>query len=218
MAILFGDTWVDTNGVLLPAHVPTGPSPGSSWSRSPLATADIQIQGNGAAGATLLTFDPGVHAVFNQPGSWPADYAIAFDAHFFTSVNHFPAVTARHSATTDVCYGIQYDRATGWDFVIWSGANPGVSSSLTGAVGFSYPYPGDGTIDHMIFEMQGNALRLKQNGTTVLSITDNTIAAAGKPGVFDLTGTLLGAATGLHFEKFVISDFTANTPPMFRGV
>lgn len=214
MTVLFGDTFVDTDGVLLPAHAPTGPSSGSSWARSPLAANDIQIQGNGVAGSTNLTFAD-VHAVFNQPGAWPADYSISFNFHTLTNVNHFPAVTARHSATTDACYYAQYDRGAGqWAIGIINGANPGIFTDLvTGAAAV----PANGTVWAMRFEVQGNALRLYKDGSLLCSTTDNTISAAGKPGVYDATGTLLAAGTGFHIESLVVSDFTAGTPPMFRG-
>lgn len=201
MSVLFGDTFVDTNGVVLPSHTPTGANAGLSWSRGPFAGFDLFIQANGACDGNATFQD--VHAVFNQSGTWPADVSIAFDIHFFSGLN-FPAVTARHSATTDACYGASYDPSGGtWSLERWSTANPGVATSLTSA---SYPMPSSGTVDHMVFEVQGSALRLYKNGTLFLSTTDSTLTAAGKPGIYDLTGSALTATTGIHIEALVVSD------------
>lgn len=212
MSVLGGDTLVDTNGVLLPAHTPTGANPATSWARSPLAAGDIQIQGNGIAGTTTLGFID-VHAVLNLPATTPADVSIAFDFVTETNVNHFPAVTARHSATTDACIYAQYDRGVGqWDIGLVSGANPGVFAAplASGAAAV----PANGTRWNMVFEVQGTAIRLKLNGSLLCSATDSTISAAGKVGVYDVTGTLLTATTGFHIENVVVSDIAAGSPPI----
>lgn len=203
MSVLFGDTFVDTNGVLLPAHTPTGPNPALSWARGFFTAGDLQIQANGMAGSTSTGFVD-THALLAQSGSWPADVSIAFDFHTVTNINHFPAVTARHSTTSDACYYAQYDRGTGqWAIGIVNAANP---NGFTDLVTAAYPVPADGTVDHMVFEVQGNALRLYKNGSLFLSTTDNTISAAGKPGLYDVTGTVLTATTGFHIENMVVSD------------
>lgn len=209
MAILYGDTFVDTNGVLLTAHTPTGSNPGVSWVRGFFTAGDIQIQANSAAGST--SFSPSfidTHALLNQIGSWPTDVSIAFDFHTLTDINHFPAVTARHSTTSDACYFAQYDRGAGqWAVGIVNTANPNIFTDI--ATGAS-AVPANGTIDHMVFEVQGTALRLFKNGSLLISTTDGTLTAAGKPGVYDITGTLLTATTGYHIENLVISDFVTS--------
>lgn len=212
MSVLGGDTCVDTNGVLLPAHTPTGANPATSWARSPIATTDIQIQGNGIAGSTNIAFVD-THAVLTLPAATPADVSIAFDFVTETNINHFPAVTARHSGTTDACYYAQYDRGLGqWDIGVVSAANPGVFAAplASGAAAV----PANGTRWNMVFEVQGTAIRLFKNGSLLCSATDSTISAAGKVGVYDTTGTLLTATTGFHIENLVVSDFASGAAPM----
>lgn len=204
MAVLFGDTFVDTNGVVLPSHTPTGASAGLSWSRGPNSTADLAIQANGVVNLSTAFLD--VHAVFNQSGSWPADVSVAFDAHFLTNANEFPAVTVRHASGSDICYGAQWGgTAGGWSLVLSNAAGNFVTNLSTTA----YAYPGNGVTDHMVLEVQGNQLRLYKNGTLFVSATDNTIAAAGKPGIYNTSGVAGTATTMLHFENLVISDLPA---------
>ena len=207
MAILYGDTFVDTNGVVLPSHTPTGSHAGLSWSRGPFATTDWQIEANGASVASA---SPLAHAVFNQSGTWPADVSIAFDIHFLTLIsNAQPGPTARHSTTTDACYGVGYD-GSGWYMLLFSTANPSVATALVSA---AYAYPGNGVTDNMVFEVQGTALRLYKNGSLFLSTTDSTISAAGKPGLLDGWGaTAPTATTGMHIENLLVSNFLAANP------
>jgi hypothetical protein len=202
--VLAGDSLIDTNGTTLPAHVPTGPDAGDSWQRGPFAAQDMVIQANGIVPGVAGFVD--IHAVFNKLGDpWPADVSVAFDMHFFTNLNNmFPAVTLRHATGNDQCYGCQYDSTTGWGIEIWSTSNPGGPTELASA---AYIYPGDGIVDAMIFEVEGNALRLWKNGVLFISTTDNTITVGGKPGVYGTCGTLPTATTGFHIENIVASDF-----------
>ena len=205
MAILYGDTYVDTNGVVLPSHTPTGSHAGVSWQRGPNTTGDLAIQANGVANANATFLD--IHELLNQSGTWPADVSIAFDVHFFTNTNEFPAATARHAVANDVCYGAQWGgNGGGWGLVLSNAAG----NFITTIASTAYTYPGNGVTDHMIFEVQGNALRLYKNGSLFVSGTDNTISAAGKPGVYGSSGVVITATTGVHIENFLVSDFSAS--------
>lgn len=212
MGILAGDTFVDSNSTTLPAHTPTGPDPGSSWGAGAFDSNHLWIQANGACTGVAGFVEH--HNVMDKSGDpWPEDYSMAFDAHFFTNTNTFPAITLRHATASNQCYGAQWGGpGGGWDIVEFSTGNPGSPTSLASS---AYTYPGDGVTDLMILEVQGDEIRLFKNGSLFVSATDVTITAAGKPGFYG-NGSAETATSGLHFEDLVITDFEAVIPDPVR--
>lgn len=202
MAQFAADTFTDTSGTALDSHTP---DVGGPITKHPVST--------GAGGAVAIsnanrgrksTANRGSYYYAGLPAS--ADYTVGGVMRPIDTTNSSVGVAGRMNTVAETYYRAYFDRGSGLLQL-----EVAVSGTLTSLGSFSTT-PATGSDNTVVLSMVGTAISVSLNGTTVISVTDSSIAAAGKAGVS--TAFVAGSdSTGNHLDNFSADDVVAAFDP-----
>jgi len=180
------DTFTDTDGVHLEAHVP---EVGTSWAHA-RGTTDLDINTN----HIYSTVSAGIayYVVNDAPAT--ADYDPQADF-YCVGNNVTPIIVGRASSDATTAYGVRFSGANTWTLYSW----------VAGSVSTLGTYAGDNctTTQTVKLEMRGTAIKVFIGGVERISVTNSDVTAAGKAGV----GTYYSYVnTGYWLDNFSATD------------
>lgn len=196
MAIFLSDTFTDGD-VLLATHTP---EIGGTWTEHPNYPDDLNIQG-----ATDLIFGAGAAdfgIYYNTAAPIGADYSVEVQVFVVNnSVPTYPGSVARVDVAANTMYRWYYDQFDGrleLEKVVAGAVTP-LGNFPLAALTNSQTYTGK-------LEVIGSAIKVYWEGVEAISVTDSSIAAAGKAGVLQYS------ANGQQVTAVVATDIiTAST-------
>jgi hypothetical protein len=199
MATFVSDTFTDTAGTNLTAHTgETGATwtEHASWTGGNLLISDAN-RARESAGAVVLAYASGSPAT--------AEYDITAPMRRITALaNANLGLAARIDTATDTFYWADYSAASSR----WQVGKRVNGTSTTLATYIVTP-----TLDQdytVVFKIRDNRKSLWIDGVERIVITDNSITAAGKVGIWANTAAATGNATGWHMGSFTAADATDN--------
>jgi hypothetical protein len=199
-ATFVSDTFTDAAGTLLENHVG---ETGATWAKHPSSgtnTVSISAQGRlVASGSGAIYLTSGVPAGADYDAVW--DVVVAG-----TAGGNSQRVCVRMDGTANTNYGV--DALPNGDIQL----TKRVAGSLTQigyrAAGFA---PTVGLTYRFECQVRGTSLRILVNGVEKIAVTDASITAAGRVGLYS-SGVL--SEPGLHIDNLAASDaVTADTVP-----
>jgi hypothetical protein len=190
MAIFVSDTFTDTDAVAIGSHIG---EIGAIWIAAPTYTGTAAIYNN------RLTFGTGVPAFYASGAPSSADYTVKGDLYVASNAtNAIFSVAGRMSSSVNTMYFGRYSNSAGaWQlFKIVSGIATQLGSNASQSLTVGQTY----TVELIL---SGNSIVLKVDSTTIISVTDSSITAAGYAG---FRSTMGSSTTGYHLDNFVASD------------
>lgn len=200
MAIFGSDTLTNTAGTTLQAHTA---SDGGTWAKHPVSAVDaifsdanrIRVSSNSFAGYT--------HS--GTPAN--ADYDVEATIIQRSTANAVAGVKGRSDTTARTHYMWRYNNATvRWELYILNAGSATLIGSFSETLTIDQSY----TIK---LEMRGTTIKGYVDGVERASVTNSTITAAGKAGVWVEGNT--GNTAGLHLDNFVATDTSGGAIPQF---
>lgn len=178
--------------------VATSPVKGGPWVQHPNEPGNWYLYQNRALCRTA-----GLAYLDGPPGA--ADYFISVDIIIKSAIGS-TGVAGRISTSAQTYYTAYIEQTSGK--VVLAKRVAGAITSL----GVSTATYGVGTWT-LTLDMVGTTIRALINGVQVVSVTDSSIAAAGKAGI--RAPVISDTTTGKHLDNFVATD--TSTPPSPRS-
>lgn len=200
MALLINDTMTDTDGTVLQSHTP---DQGGSYSKYPGYTEDAEIHNDGSTSRLRSSLSIGGLTYVNSQAPPIADYRVLVDVRTVTLLDtDFCGLLFRADSTvaagSDTYYysDLSYTIAVGGLLRLFE-AVAGVFTEIgsyapTIAAGNTYALEIRGT---------GSALEVYFEGVQRISVTDSSITAAGKAGLYCGLST---DTTGFHLDNYQV--------------
>jgi hypothetical protein len=198
VATFVNDTFTGAINTALTAH--TGET-GATWTKHASSGAgtviltDVNRARVGTTGGTILYYASGTPA--------GADYSVAAPVFAASNTTRAIGVTGRVDTAANTYYGAFYDGTnTRWEL---RSVVAGVVTTLgTSAQALTVSSTYTATL-----QMVGTAITLLVDGSSVVSVTDSSIAAAGSVGVLGSTAST--NTTGYHLDSLTATDAVAAT-------
>lgn len=188
MSLLTQDTFTDTAGTLLENHAG---ETGATWTKNPAFTsgsAAITAAGRLRGNATSA-----VYYASGVPAS--ADYDVEADLYVASQLNN-AGVIGRMS-TTAVTYYL-FDYQNGGTFNLYAVVNGATVNTYTASLALAV-----GQTCHMRLSMRGSRITCHVDDAAVIDVTDASISAAGRPGLFQ--GVQTDDSTGYQLDNFTVA-------------
>lgn len=180
MAVVFSDTFTDTDGVKLGSHTPTVGTSYTVLDYTLIGAHTAEINTN-----RLRSITPGYGAFYrwklNPTSAFTADHSISFDfgANISANGNGSVRVQTRYQGDTSRYeFRLQYNNNTSYSTVAAAivYVNSGGTVTTLAATTFS---PSAYAMEPIVCTVTGSSLAMTRNGSGLLSTTDSTITAAG---------------------------------------
>jgi hypothetical protein len=198
VATFVNDTFTGAINTALTAH--TGET-GATWTKHASSGAgtviltDVNRARVGTTGGTILYYASGTPA--------GADYSVAAPVFAASNTTRAIGVTGRVDTAANTYYGAFYDGTnTRWEL-------RSVVAGVVTTLGTSAQALTVGSTYTATLQMVGTAITLLVDGSSVVSVTDSSIAAAGSVGVLGSTAST--NTTGYHLDSLTATDAVAAT-------
>ena len=200
MAIFAKDNFTDTNGTAITSHTP---DIGGSWTNhASFGNNFATIQSNKFQGTGV-----GLTAYYCNATPGGADYTVAIDqtgGEQGSGTTNGQGPMGRIDTAAITGYWARYSPNNGgWQlFKSVAGTSTQLGATQTATLTASQVY-------HLVLSMVGTTISMIVDGTTLVSVTDSSISAAGKAGIRSAqlnTGTYL-------LDNFVATDTTSSGGP-----
>lgn len=193
------DTFTDASNTLLSSH--TGET-GATWTKHPSYAGDSYISNANRmrGGGNSMYYASGVPAT--------ADYDVQADFCGMAQNASTTGIAGRVSTTSNDAYRVVFDVPNTGMYLLQK-VNAGVVTQLQ-AIG-AWQWGGnfaDGSTHNVKLQMRGSSIKVFIDGVERMSVTDSSITAAGRAGVY--TGSYSMTDTwGIHIDNFSV----INAPP-----
>lgn len=203
MAQFASDTFTNTQYTELSAH-------NAAWSKQNGYTGNLIIGTGGTYAISNDNINPGAYQHSGTPAS--ADYEVSADIkrESGTTTPRHIGVCARMVAGATTLYWAMYSHTDG---------NIRLFKKVAGAqtqLGSSYTYTNAGVAARLLLSVVGSSISVKLNGATIIGpVTDTSIAAAGKAGIYLYNTRETGVADSGSLDNFSADDIAGGdvTPP-----
>lgn len=190
------DTFTDTSALLLSSH--TGEA-GATWTKHSSYSGNSYISNANrmSGGGDSLYYASGVPAT--------ADYDVQADFCGMAQNASTPGIVGRLSTSGDNAYRVVFDVPNTGMYLLQK-VNAGVVTQLQ-AIG-PWQWGGnfaDGSTHNIKLQMRGSSLKVFIDGVERMSVTDSSITAAGRAGVYTRSYSMTDT-WGIHIDNFTVTN------------
>jgi hypothetical protein len=192
---VLSDSFTDASGTDLTVHVP---EVGGSWVEHPSYTAG---QGEISDANRVRSDNTNTVVLYNEAEPVSTDYDVEFTVAQISDAG-ISGIVARCDTAVDTYYVIRYNTsgAGAWQL---QARVAGVTTEL----GSWTDTIGSGSSRSGVFELRGSELKVYIEGIERISVSDSTISAKGRVGVW--LGGGAGNTTRIHVDSITVTDAVA---------
>ncbi len=192
------DTFTDTPNLLLSSH--TGET-GATWTKHP-----SYVNGNNSYISNANRMRGGGDSLYYASGvPATADYDVQADLCGMAQNASTTGVAGRVSTTGDTAYRVVFDVPNTGGYVLQK-VNAGVVTQLAWIGPWQWGGNfADGSTHTVKLQMRGTSIKVFVDGVERLSVTDSSITAAGRAGVYTRSYSMTDT-WGVHIDNFTVTN------------
>jgi hypothetical protein len=198
------DTFTDASGTLLSSHVG---ETGAKWTKHPSYSGNAYISNANRERGNALS----LYYASGVPAS--ADYDVQADFVGAQSLANRVGIAGRINTSADTYYRVSYSVPnSAYELQL---VNAGTATLLQSANPAYWGSNFDNGQTHNVkLQMRGSSLKVFVDGAERISVTNSTITAAGRAGVY--TGSYDNSDTwGIHIDNFNVTGAPSTQPAQF---